>query len=410
MSRRVVVTGMAGLSPLGQDWKSVRDSLRTGVSGVRVVPEWQVLEGLETRLAAPVTDFAVPAHFPRKKVRSMGRVALLAARATELALEDAGLLDDPALGDGGTGVAYGSTSGSPPAMETYARSILKHTVRGIAATDYIQFMSHTCAANLALFFGIRGRLIPTCSACTSGSQGIGYGYEAIRFGRQRVMVTGGAEELHPIDAAVFDIMFATSTRNDAPATTPRPFDRDRDGLVVGEGAATLILEDLDHARARGARIHAEIVGYGTNCDGQHITNPDRDGMQRVMELALEDAALPPGAIGYVNAHGTATKLGDIAESLATHRVFGAGVPVSSLKGALGHTLGACGALEAWMTIGMLQEGWCAPTLNLDSVDPACGDLDYVRHAPRAVAMEHAISNNFAFGGVNTALVFRRWDD
>ena len=408
MNCRVVVTGMGGLCPLGQDWPSVRERLRSGRSGVSIVPEWSVYAGLDTRLAAPITDFTTPEHYPRKKIRSMGRVSLLATRATELALADAGLLDSDIVGSGSMGIAYGSTSGSPPAMETYARHFLANTIKGIAATDYVQFMSHTCAANLALFFGITGRLIPTCSACTSGSQGIGYGYEAIRFGRQIVMAAGGAEELHPIDAAVFDIMFATSTRNDEPARTPRPFDRERDGLVVGEGAATLILEDLEHARSRGAHIHAEIVGFGTNCDGRHITNPDAIGMQRVMELALEDAQLAAHRIGYVNAHGTATKLGDIAESVATAKVFGSAVPVSSLKSFMGHTLGACGALEAWLTIHMMQEGWVAPTLNLDEVDPECAPLDHVRGTPRALHAEYAMSNNFAFGGVNTALIFRRW--
>jgi 3-oxoacyl-[acyl-carrier-protein] synthase II len=293
-------------------------------------------------------------------------------------------------------------------MATYARQFLAGSIKGIAATDYIQFMSHTCAANLAVFFGITGRLLPTCSACTSGSQGIGYGYEAIRSGRQQVMVTGGAEELHAIDAAVFDIMFATSTRNDEPSRTPRPFDRQRDGLVVAEGAATLILEELAHAEARGARIHAEVVGFGTNCDGKHITNPDTMGMRRVIELALADAGLTAGQIHYVNAHGTATRLGDIAESHATHAVFGGRVPVSTIKGFTGHTLGACGALEAWVTIHMMREGWVTPTLNLDEVDAECAPLDYVMHSPREVNVEYAVSNNFAFGGVNTSLVFRRW--
>jgi 3-oxoacyl-[acyl-carrier-protein] synthase II len=409
LNRRVVVTGMGGLCPLGQDWPAVRERLRSGRTGVSIVPEWKVYEGLDTRLAAPTTDFTVPGHYPRKKIRSMGRVALLATRATELALADAGLLGSEVVTNGSMGVAYGSTSGSPPAMEVYARHFLANTIKGIAATDYLQFMSHTCAANLALYFGITGRLIPTCSACTSGSQGIGYGYETIRFGRQLVMATGGAEELHPIDAAVFDIMFATSTRNDEPTRTPRPFDRQRDGLVIGEGAATLILEDLDHARARGARIHAEIVGFGTNCDGRHITNPDALGMQRVMELALADAQLTPRRVGYVNAHGTATKLGDVAESVATHNVFGREVPVSTLKSFMGHTLGACGALEAWLTIHMMREGWVAPTLNLDDVDPECAPLDHVRGGPRALDADYAVSNNFAFGGVNTSLIFRRWD-
>jgi 3-oxoacyl-[acyl-carrier-protein] synthase II len=296
-------------------------------------------------------------------------------------------------------------------MEVYARQVwANHTTRGIAATDYVRFMSHTCAANLALFFGLRGRIIPTSSACTSGSQGIGYGYEAIRFGRQAVMLTGGAEELHVIDAAVFDIMYATSTRNEEPTRSPRPFDVGRDGLVVGEGAGTLILEDLGHARARGARIHAEVVGFGTNCDGRHITNPDAEGMQRVMELALADAGVAPSAIGYVNAHGTATKLGDVAESLAMHRLFGPAVPVSSLKSYFGHTLGACGALEAWLTIAMMREGWFAPTINLEAVDPQCAPLDYIQGAPRPLDVEYVMSNNFAFGGVNTSLVFRRWTE
>jgi len=409
VKRRVVVTGMAGLSPLGSDWPGVRAGLLAGRSGVRVMPEWDAYEGLDTRLGAPVPDFAVPPNYPRKKVRSMGRVALLATRATELALADAGLTGADVVTNGSTGLAYGSTSGSPPAMEIYAANFyVKRSIKGIAGTDYLQFMSHTCAANLAQFFGITGRVIPTCSACTAGSQGIGYAYEAIVSGRQTVMVAGGAEELHAVNAAVFDVMFATSKRNEEPERTPRPFDRHRDGLVVGEGAGTFVLEDLEHARARGARIYAELVGFGTNGDGTHITNPDVRGMQTVMELALKDAGRAPGDIGYVNAHGTATEAGDIAESEATYRVFGNRVPISSLKSFLGHTLGAGGALEAWISIMMLREDWFAPTLNLDEPDPRCAPLDYVREAPRELRVEHVMSNNFAFGGVNTSLIFRRW--
>jgi 3-oxoacyl-[acyl-carrier-protein] synthase II len=179
--------------------------------------------------------------------------------------------------------------------------------------------------------------------------------------------------------------------------------------VVGEGAATLILEELEHARRRGARIHAEVLGYGTNCDGKHITNPDQEGMRRVMELALADADLAPRDIDYLNAHGTATETGDIAESHATSQVFGDRIPVSTLKGALGHALGACGALEAWLTIEMLREGWFAPTLNLDRVDPRCATLDYIQGAPKRIEARHVMSNNFAFGGVNTSLVIRRRD-
>lgn len=411
MKRRVVVTGMAGLSPIGSDWKTVSEALRAGRSGVDRVDDLGDIEGMATRLGARVPDFAVPDDYPRKRTRSMGRVALLATRATELALADAGLRGDPLLGSGRVGISYGSTSGSPPAIAVYADAIgNRHTLRGIRATDYVQFMSHTVAANLAQFFEVRGRIVPTCSACTSGSQGIGFGYEAIAYGQQDVMLTGGAEEFHPIDAAVFDVMYATSTRNDAPKTSPRPFDRARDGLVVGEGAATLVLEALDHARARGARIHAELVGWGTNCDGRHITNPDREGMAAVMRLALADAGIESDRIGYVSAHGTATEAGDIAESLAMQEVFGERIPTSSLKSYMGHTLGACGALEAWMTLEMQREGWFAPTLNLDEPDPRCGRLDYLVGAPRALDAEYVMKNNFAFGGVNTSLVFRRMDE
>ena len=407
--RRVVVTGMAGLSPIGSDWKAAAARLRRGETGVEIVEELGEIEGMKTRLGARVRDFELPDHYPRKRIRSMGRVAHLATRATELALADAGLLEDPILTNGRTGISYGSTAGSPPAMAVYAKTLhARHTLKGIRATDYVQFMSHTVPANLAQFFEIRGRLITTCSACTAGSQGVGFGFETIRSGKQDVMVTGGSEEFHAIDAAVFDIMYATSTRNTEPDKTPRPFDVDRDGLVIGEGAATLILEDYERAKQRGAPIHAEVVGYGTNCDGKHITSPDSEGMAGAMTLALEDAGLGADAIGYVNAHGTATEAGDIAESLATERVLGTDVPISSLKSFVGHTLGACGAIEAWLSIEMQREGWFSPTLNLDEVDPRCGKLDYLRGEPRELEAEYVMSNNFAFGGVNTSLIFRRW--
>jgi 3-oxoacyl-[acyl-carrier-protein] synthase II len=295
-------------------------------------------------------------------------------------------------------------------MGVYAEKLFQaRTLRGIGANEYLQIMSHTCAANIANLFELRGRIVSTCTACTSGSQGIGFAYEMVASGQQDVMLGGGADELHPMVVAVFDILFSTSTRNDDPDSTPRPFDAARDGLVVGEGAGCLVLEELEHARRRGARIHAEIIGFGTNSDGQHMTNPDPAGMEAVLRLALKDAGLDPSEVDYVNAHGTATEVGDVAESQATERVFGRGAPVSSLKGHLGHTLGACGALEAWMTLGMMSEGWFAPTLHLEEVDPRCGALDYIIGEPREIAADVVMSNNFAFGGVNTSLLFRRFE-
>jgi 3-oxoacyl-[acyl-carrier-protein] synthase II len=400
---------MGGISPIGQDWKTARESLRSGRSGVSRMREWEGIDGLKSHLGGVVHDFDTPASYPRKKIRTMGRDSLMATRASEIALADAGLLEDPALGDGSTGIAFGCTQGSPRGFEVYARKFYAgSTLKGIRGSDYVRFMSHTCAANIAQFFGIVGRIVPTSSACTSGSQGIGYAYESIRFGRQDVMIGGGAEELDAIDAAIFDVLLAASRRNEDPERTPRPFDVDRDGTVVGEGAGSLVLEELSHAQARGARIYAEVLGYATNCDGRHMTNPDAASMERVMRMALEDAGIQASDVDYVNAHASATEVGDIAESQATYAVFGDRVPVSSLKGQMGHTLGACGALEAWMTLEMMREGWVAPTLNLEAPDERCAPLDYLMGAPRELSAEIAVSNNFAFGGVNTSLVFRRW--
>ena len=270
-------------------------------------------------------------------------------------------------------------------------------------------MSHTAPVNIGLFFGINGRIYTTSSACTSGSQGIGYAYEAIKYGHQLIMLAGGADELSASEAAVFDTLFATSLRNDEPENSPRPFDCDRDGLVIGEGAGTFILEELEHALARGARIYAELVGFGTNSDGLHVTQPDCASMQAAMRLALVDAKLDSAAIGYISAHGTATEHGDIAESQATLSVFGGNTPVSSFKSYTGHTLGACGALEAWVGIMMMNEGWFHPTANLKNIDSACAGLDYIIGEPRQLDCDYLMSNNFAFGGINTSLIFKRWD-
>ncbi|MCM5682684.1 beta-ketoacyl-ACP synthase [Schlegelella sp. S2-27] len=405
--KRVVVTGIGALSPLGHDWAAVHARLKQGRNVVRRMHEWDVYEGLNTRLGAPAQPFDLPPNYNRKSMRSMGRVALMATRATEVALQDAGLLGDPLLSSGKVGIAYGSSVGSPAAISDFGRMLSEKTTEGINANTYIKMMSHTAPVNMGVFFGITGRIITTSSACTSGSQGVGYAYEQIRDGRQVAMLAGGAEELDAIDAAVFDTLFATSVKNEEPQTTPRPFDAHRDGLVLGEGACTLVLEEFDHARARGAAIYAEVVGYGTNSDGTHVTQPNAKTMAIAMRLALEDAGLEPSAIGYVNAHGTATDHGDVAETAATSQVLGERVPISSLKSYMGHTLGACGALEAWMTLEMMREGWFAPTVNLTQVDPRCAPLDYITGAGRAIETEYTMSNNFAFGGINTSLIFRR---
>ncbi len=377
MSRRVVITGMGGISALGQDWDSVKARLQAGQNAVVRMDEWDRFDGLHTRLAAPVNDFSTPAHYSRKKIRSMGRVSLMATRASEMALEDAGLLHDPLIASGAMGIAYGSSTGSTDPITAFG-DMLKHgDMSGVTATSYIRMMAHTTAVNVGVFFGLKGRVLTTSSACTSGSQGIGYAYEAIKYGQQDLMLAGGGEELCPTEAVVFDTLFATSTRNDTPELTPS-FDRDRDGLVIGEGACTLVLEELEHAKARGARIYAEVLGFGTNSDGLHVTQPNADTMEKAIRLALKDAKIAPQQIGYVNAHGTATDRGDAAESRATAAVFGEQMPISSLKSYTGHTLGACGALEAWWSIMMMRDGWFAPTINLENVAEDCAELDYIR--------------------------------
>ena len=405
--RRVVITGMGGITSLGDNWPTIEANLRAGRTGIRRMADWDRYSDLNTRLAGPIENFSPPPHYPRRMVRSMGRVALMSVRASEMALANADLLDEPAIRDGRMGVSYGSSAGSVEPVRAFGQMLETGRMLGVTSTSYIQMMGHTCAVNIGLFFGLKGRIIPTSSACTSGSQGIGYAYEAIRFGRQDLMLAGGAEELSALDAAVFDTLFATSTRNDSPGTTPRPFDADRDGLVVGEGAATLVLEELEHARARGATIYAEVIGFGCNSDGAHITQPEAATMATALELALRDAALPPSAVGYVSAHGTATDRGDVAESLATAQVLGHGVPISSLKGHFGHTLGACGAIEAWLSVEMMRAGWFAPSANLQRIEPDCADLDYLMGDGRELQVEHIMSNNFAFGGINTSLIFRR---
>jgi 3-oxoacyl-[acyl-carrier-protein] synthase II len=402
---RVVVTGVGLASPIGNSLDEVSRALREGRSGVRVFPALAGIAQMRTRLAAPAeVDLGV---LPRKRTRTMGRVALLSTWATDRALADAGL-DAEYVSSGQLGLAFGSTAGTSAAVEDFVRKILiQRSLEGIQASTYLKFMSHTCAANVAQYFSIRGRVITTCSACVSASQAIGYGYEAVRHGLQEAMVCGGAEELDVVHAGVFDLMYATSSRyNDRPDEAPRPFDVDRDGLVVGEGAGTLVLERYDRAVARGAHIHGEVIGFATNCDGLHMTAPSLDGMVAVMRAGLQNAGLSAGEIDYVNAHATATDLGDTCESRAVAGVLGGRVPVSSTKGFTGHTLGACGAIESAFCLAMMRDGFLAPNRNLARPHADCAPLDYVMGAPRAARPRIVMNNNFAFAGLNTSLLFR----
>ncbi|ALM65788.1 beta-ketoacyl-ACP synthase [Vibrio parahaemolyticus] len=406
MNRRVVVTGMSGVTAFGNDWQSVEPKLRDCQNATQYMPSYEQYDGLNTKLAAPILDFELPKHYKRKQVRGMGRVSKLATVATENALSQAGLIGNDVLTNGQTGIAYGSSTGSTDAIGAFGVMLNEKTTKAITATTYVQMMPHTTAVNVGLFFGLKGRVIPTSSACTSGSQAIGYAYEAIKHGYQTVMVAGGAEELCPTESAVFDTLFATSLKNEDPKSTPRPYDSDRDGLVIGEGAGTLVLEEYEHAVARGAKIYAEIIGFASNCDAAHVTQPQMETMQICMEMAMQNAGIPAEKIDYVSAHGTATDRGDIAESNATANALGK-VPISSLKSYFGHTLGACGAIEAWLGLEMMHTGWFNPTLNLENLDEQCGDLDYIAGQGRELDVKYLMSNNFAFGGINTSIIFKK---
>ncbi len=403
--KRVVVTGMSSITSLGEDAETIMQRMQAGESGIRYMAEWERYADLRTRLGGPVLHFTEPAHLTRKVKRGMGRVALMATIVAERALDDAGLLGDDIIGSGQTGVAFGSSSGNVEAIAEFGAMVLEDDVKKITATSYIRMMGHTTAVNISVYFGLKGRTLPTSCACTSGSMAIGQAYEAIKYGKQTVMIAGGAEELSATQAAVLDVLFATSCRHDAPQLTPRPYDKDRDGLVIGEGAGCLILEEYEHAVARGATIYAELVGYGSNTDGMHVTQPNRATMAECMRLSLADAALQADAIHYINGHGTATEQGDIAESQATMEVMGTNIPISSLKGYFGHTLGACGAIEAMLAITMMQQHTFIANLNLDQVDTACAPLNYIQGQAQHLQAAYIMSNNFAFGGINTSLIF-----
>ena len=405
--KRVVVTGMGITSALGNSVDKAYNRLQVLENAVDYDKNLDVYEKLHTRLSSSIKDFVMPEEFTRKVLRTMGRVAVYSVVTTKQALEDAGLIGDEILTNGQTGVSYGSSSGSLESIiDFYAMEINKE-VKGLNSGSYVKMMPQTTAVNISLYFKTKGRLIPTSTACTSGSLGIGYAYEAIKNGYETIMIAGGAEELNSTNIAIFDTLYATSLKNSAPKFSPAPFDKDRDGLVIGEGAGTLILEEYEHAKNRGAKIYAEVIGFGTSTDGTHITNPNVETMGMALSLALKDANVSPDDIGYVNAHGTATINGDIAESNMTANLFNRAVPVSSIKSYTGHTLGACGAIETILSIEMMNNNWYCPTLNLNNVDENCGKLDYIKGEGREMKNNIIMTNNFAFGGINTSLILKK---
>ncbi len=406
--RRVVVTGGGIVSVLGNDWNTILANLKAKKNFIHYVKEWDEKYPLMNTRLASLLDFEIDKKkYSRKALRGMGKVSQMALVATDSALEDAGLLGSPELSSGMTGISYGSSIGSvDPLMDMYAMLVTNDTSK-VSSSTYIKAMPQTCAANLEVYYHLTGRIIISNTACTSGSLSIGYAYETIQNGKQDIMIAGGAEEFSPMTTATFDTLFSTSTKNSTPELTPSAYDVHRDGLVIGEGACTLILEEYEHAKARGAKMYAEIVGFGTTTDGTHITSPNQPTIARALQLAIDDAGISSDKIGYINTHGTGTTMGDITETSATYDVFKRAVPVSTVKNYIGHTLGACGAIESWLTINMMNEGWFLPNINLKEIDPKCAPLDYITGDGREIDTEYVMNNNFAFGGINTSLIFKK---
>ena len=404
--KRVVITGIGVVSPFGNGLPALMKGIAEGRSMVRRMEGWEQYIGLHSLVAAPV-EIRDEKRIPRQKRRSMGRMSIFAAQAADEAIADAGitLADEDRWR---VGCVIGSTMGSAKSInDTFELMLPDKDLSRLNSTMFFQCMSHTAAVNVAQYLGLNGTIMAPAAACASGLHAIGTGYDLIRLGRQDVLLCGGAEELHPTVTGSFDILFATSTKyNDRPQETPRPFDRDRDGLVCGEGSGLVVLEDYDRAIKRNAKIYAEIIGYSTTANGMHVSQSNKESMIHCMRQALSDAGVKAEAIDYVSAHATATVQGDQEEAEAIRDVFGSIVPVSSLKGYIGHTLGASGAIELAASLSMMEQGVIYPTLNLDTVSPECEGIHHVMQ-PLKKQITTVLKNGFAFGGINAALVCRK---
>lgn len=413
MFKRVVVTGLGVISPVGTGIKPFWDNILAGVSGVGPITRFDS-EGFESRIAAEVKDFDPMEYMERKEARRLDRFAQFALAASSMAIEDAGL-DLNRIDRDRVGVILGSGIGGIETLEQQTRVLLERGPGKISPFFIPMMISNMGAAQVAINFRLRGCNLITTSACASSNNAVGDAFRLLQRGQADVVITGGMEApITPLAVAGFCAMKALSTKNDHPEKASRPFDARRDGFVIGEGAAVLILETLDHAVARGARIYAEVAGYGCTCDAYHITAPDPDGEGAAMSmrLALEDAGVHPSEVDYINAHGTSTPLGDALETLAIKKLFkehANKIAVSSTKSMTGHLLGAAGGLEAAVCVLAIRDGVVPPTINYEFPDPDC-DLDYVPNQSRRMPVRVALSNSFGFGGHNVTLVFKEFKE
>ncbi len=413
MTRRIVVTGLGAVTPLGNDVPSTWDALIAGRSGVARITGFDPSD-LDVQIAAQVKDFDPEEAFGRREARRNDRFTLFAMEAARQAMADCGLKIDDEVSKV-AGAVVGTGVGGMVTLVTNYSLYVEGGPRRVSPFMVPMMMPNSASAKLALDNQLRGPNHCVSSACATGSHAIGEAAETIRRGQAEVMLAGGSEAgIAPVSVAGFANMGALSARNDEPERASRPFDAERDGFVIAEGAGIIVLESLEFAQARGARILAEFLGYGSTADASHITAPDPEGVgaARAMEIAIQDAGLSPEQIGYINAHGTSTVLNDKMETKAIRSVFGAHaerVPVSATKSMMGHLMGGAGAAEAIVCVRCLETGWVPPTINYENPDPEC-DLDYVPNEAREVRPQYVLSNSFGFGGHNGCLVFGRWEN
>lgn len=404
--KRVVITGLGAITPLGNSVPELISGLESGKSAIEYIPEWEDSVGLRCKVGAPVR-LENEKLIPRHNRRSMGRLSIFATQATEEAIKDA-LLSRQDLTSGKLGCIISSTMGSAESIaEAFEIMGSDKDLSKLPSTKFFQCISHTAAMNVAQYLGITGVVMAPCSACASALQSIGLGYDLIRLSRQDLTICGGAEGLHPSVVGSFDILYATSSGyNNNPKSTPRPFDAKRDGLVCGEGSGILVLEEYEHARKRGAKIYAEIIGYNTCGNGDHVSESNRAAIISCIRQSIDSAGISPADIDYINAHATATIQGDKEEASAIREIFGASTPVSSLKGYMGHTLGASGAIELIASLIMMQKSKIYPTLNLEEPDKDCQGINHVL-APLEKKVNILLKNCFAFGGINATLICKK---
>jgi 3-oxoacyl-[acyl-carrier-protein] synthase II len=410
--QRVVVTGLGTISPLGNDVGSNWSALLAGRSGIGPITAFDASD-FPVRIAGEVREFDPADHLEKKDIKKIDRFAQFAIAAAQEAVDDAGLTIAPERAHR-VGVVVGVGMGGIGTLEEYHKQFLQTGLKRLSPFVIPRVIPNMAPGLIAIRFGCTGVNYTPTSACASGGQAVGEAFRLVRFGEQDVVITGGAEAaVTQLGVGGFAVMRAMSTRNEEPERASRPFERARDGFVIGEGAGILVLESLAHAQARGARIYAEIVGYGANCDAFHITSPAPDGRGAAdcMRLALGGGSVNPLEVDYINAHGTSTPYNDANETQAIKAVFGehaARLGVSSTKSMTGHLFGAAGGIECAYTALSVHHGWMPPTINYDDPDPDC-DLDYVANVARQKPIRIALSNSFGFGGANACVAFKRWD-